>query len=170
MLVAGLMGVPIGTFMLPYVGLGTFKLGVGLLLTAYCSFLLLAAGKARVAGGGQWVEPAIGFAGGVLGGLAGLSGVLPTVWASLKDWRKDERRIFFQAFNFTVLSAMLLTSAVSGLVGIRALLAIGVAAPATLIGASLGVRLYKRLDDLRFDRVVLIVLLLSGLALVWSSL
>jgi hypothetical protein len=44
------------------------------------------------------------------------------------------------------------------------------AAPGTLIGASLGVNLYKRLDDRRFDRVVLVVLLLSGLALVWSSL
>jgi hypothetical protein len=32
------------------------------------------------------------------------------------------------------------------------------------------VNLYKRLDDRRFDRVVLVVLLLSGLALVWSSL
>jgi uncharacterized membrane protein YfcA len=170
MLMAGLAGVPIGTRILPLVSLGAFKLGLGMLLAVYCSFLLLAAGRVKIAGGGRWAEAVIGFAGGVLGGLAGLSGVLPTVWASLKDWRKDERRIFFQAFNFTMLAAMLVVSAASGLIGSRAVTAFAVAAPGTLIGASLGLNLYKRLDDQRFGRVVLVVLLLSGLALVWSSL
>lgn len=173
MLAAGLVGVPIGTLLLPHIGLGAFKLGLGVLLAAYCSFMLLAAGRVKVAAGGRvdrWAESAVGFAGGVLGGLAALSGVLPTVWASLKDWRKDERRIFFQAFNFTVLAAMLAASTVSGLVGIRSIVAFAVAAPGTLIGASLGLAIYRRLDDVRFDRVILGVLLLSGLALVWSSL
>jgi uncharacterized membrane protein YfcA len=113
---------------------------------------------------------AVGFGGGILGGLAALSGVLPTVWASVKDWRKDERRIFFQAFNFTILAAVLVASAVSGLVGSRSIVAFAVAAPGTLIGASVGLRLYRRLDDLRFHRTVLVVLFLSGLALIWSSL
>jgi uncharacterized protein len=172
MLAAGLVGVPIGTLILPHVSLGVFKLGVGLVLAAHCSFMLLAAGRVRIAAGARgdrWGELAVGFGGGLLGGLAALSGVLPTVWASLKDWRKDERRIFFQAFNFTVLTAVLVVSSVSGLVGPRSVVAFAVAAPGTLIGASLGLRIYRRLDDLRFDRVVLVVLLLSGLALVWSS-
>jgi hypothetical protein len=34
----------------------------------------------------------------------------------------------------------------------------------------LGAFVYHRLDDRRFDRVVLFFLLLSGLGLVWSSL
>ena len=172
MLAAGLIGVPIGTFMLPHIGLGAFKLGVGAVLAAHRSFMLLAAGRVKVAGGrwDRWAESVVGFAGGVLGGLAALSGVLPTVWASLNDWRKDERRIFFQAFNFTVLAAMLAASAVSGLIGVRSIVAFAVAAPATLIGASIGLAIYRHLDDVRFDRVVLVVLLMSGLALVWSSL
>jgi hypothetical protein len=123
-----------------------------------------------MAAGGRGAEAAVGFAGGILGGLAALSGVLPTVWASLKGWPKDQRRVFFQAFNFTVLTAMLVASAASGLVGLASLVAVAVAAPGTLIGAWLGVRLYRRLDDWRFDRLVLSVLLLSGLVLVWSSL
>jgi uncharacterized membrane protein YfcA len=173
MLAAGLAGVPIGTAILPYIGVGTFKAGLGVVLAAYCSFMLIAAGRSRIAAAGpidRWAEPAVGFAGGVLGGLAALSGVLPTVWASLKDWRKDQRRIFFQAFNFTVLTAMLVANVASGLVSVRSIVAFAVAAPGTLIGASLGLAVYRRLDDVRFDRAVLAVLLLSGLALVWSSL
>jgi hypothetical protein len=112
----------------------------------------------------------VGFIAGVLGGLAALSGVLVTVWASLKAWPKDQRRIFFQAFNFTVLTAMLIVSVASGQVGLRSLVALCVAAPGTFIGASLGLRVYRRLDDVAFDRLVLLVLLLSGVALIWSSL
>jgi uncharacterized membrane protein YfcA len=170
MLIAGLVGVPIGTWVLPSIGLGTFKFVVGVALVVYCTFMLLAAGRVRLAAGGRGAEAAVGFAGGILGGLAGLSGVLPTVWASLKGWSKTERRVFFQAFNMTLLTAMLVASAAQGLVGSRSMLALGVAGPATLAGGWLGLRLYKRLDDGRFERIVLAILLLSGLGLVWSSL
>ncbi len=44
----------------------------------------------------------VGFAGGILGGLAGLSGPLPILWASVRGWNKEERRAIFQTFNWTV--------------------------------------------------------------------
>jgi uncharacterized membrane protein YfcA len=169
MLVAGLAGVPIGTWILPLISLGAFKLGVGIILIAYCSFMLFAAGRVKLAAGGRGAEIAVGFAGGVLGGIAALSGALPTVWASLKGWSKQERRVIFQTFNMTLLTAMLAASAAQGLVGGASILAICVATPGTLAGAWLGVRLYHRLSDARFDRVVLAVLLLSGVGLVWTS-
>jgi len=56
-----------------------------------------------------------------------------------------------------------------GLVGSRFLLALAVAVPGTLVGAGLGALLYRRLDDRRFDHIVLCLLLASGLGLVWSS-
>lgn len=170
MLLAGLAGVPIGTWLLPLVSLSAFKLGFGMVLAIHCAFMLFAAGRVRLARGGRGAEMVVGFAGGVLGGLAALSGVLPTVWASLKSWPKDQCRAVFQAFNMTLLTAMLVASAVQGAVGLGSLPALCTAAPATLLGAWLGMRLYRRLDDRRFERIVLAVLLLSGLGLVWSSL
>jgi hypothetical protein len=174
MLVAGLIGIPLGTRLLPLISLSHFKLGFGVLLVAYCAYRLFAARWARLRvgrpGAERSMEAAVGFAGGVLGGLAGLSGVLPTVWASLKGWPKPEQRTIFQAFNFTVLTAMLVASVVQGLVGLRSVLALCIAAPATVFAARLGFRLYKGLDSQRFDRIVLGVLLISGLCLVWSSL
>jgi uncharacterized membrane protein YfcA len=170
MLVAGLLGVPLGTLIAPHVSLAAFKLCVGVILSTFCAFMLLAAGRVRLAAGGRAAEAAIGLAAGVLGGLAALSGVLPTVWASLKSWPKDRRRVFFQAFNFCLLSTMLVASAVSGHIGQASIVALGLAAPGTVIGAWLGMRVYRRLDDVRFDRIVLVVLLFSGLALIWPSL
>jgi uncharacterized membrane protein YfcA len=170
LILAGLLGVPVGTLLLPYIALGPFKLGVGAILVGYCAFMLFAAGRVRLTTGGRGAEAVIGVLSGVLGGLAALSGVLVTVWASLKAWPKDQRRVFFQAFNFTVLTAMLIASAGTGQIGSRSLLALCVGAPGTLVGAALGHRLYRRLDDVGFERLVLAVLLLSGAVLVWSSL
>jgi uncharacterized membrane protein YfcA len=119
--------------------------------------------------GGRGAEAGVGLAAGILGGMAGLSGALPTVWAALKGWPKEERRIAFQAFNMTILSAMLVATVVQGLIGTRLLLALALSLPATLIGGRLGAWLYHRLDDRRFDRLVLALLLLSGLVLVWSN-
>ena len=169
MLLAGLVGVPIGTWILPWISLPTFKLAVGLVLIAYCTFMLFAAGRVRLAAGDKGAEAIIGFASGVLGGIAGLSGALPTVWAALKGWPKDQRRVFFQVFNLTILSAMLAASFVQGLVGRRLVTALAVALPAVLIGSLVGSHLYRRLDDRRFDRIVLVFLLLSGLSLIWWS-
>lgn len=169
MVSAGLIGVPVGTWILPLISLQTFKLSVGAVLIVYCSFMLFAAGRVRLGAGGRGADTVVGFAGGVLGGIAGLSGVLPTMWAALKAWSKDERRVVFQAFNFLILTAMLAASAVQGLLGLRFLLAFACAVPGTLLGAWIGSRLYRRLDDRRFDRVILVVLLLSGAMLVWSN-
>jgi uncharacterized membrane protein YfcA len=171
--IAGLIGVPLGTLVLPLISLGTFKLWFGVLLVAYCTYMLFAASRAQLPAGPPLAErraaAVVGFAGGVLGGLAGLSGVLLTVWASLKRWPKDEKRLIFQAFNFTLLAAMLVASAVQGLVGARAIVAFVIATPGTLLGVWLGNRVYKRLDDVRFDLIVHAVLLISGLGLVWST-
>lgn len=168
MLIAGLIGVPIGTWLLPSVGLHAFKLTVGIVLIVYCSVMLFAAGRLRVAAGGPKIEAVVGLFGGILGGMAGLSGALPTVWATLKGWSKTERRAIFQAFNMTILTAMLVASLVQGLIGQRFLIALSVALPGTLVGSWLGARIYRRLDDHRYDRIVLVLLLISGIALVLS--
>lgn len=164
---AGLLGVPIGTWCLPYISLAVFKLGVGVLLIGYCSVMLLAPGRLVLSSRSSVVDAMVGFGGGILGGLAGLSGALPTVWATLQAWSKEERRAVFQAFNLTILSAMLVASLAQGLIGWRFLAAGAVALPGTLAGSWLGSRLYLRLDDRGFDRLVLLLLLVSGLGLVW---
>ena len=113
--------------------------------------------------------PAVGFAGGILGGLAGLSGPLPTLWASVRGWTKDQRRGVFQIFNGTVLGAALCLQIATGFVKADVFWLALLALPGTLIGARLGMRTYHALNDRNFYDVVLALLFLSGLGLVWSS-
>ena len=88
---------------------------MGVLLLAYSGFVLLSRVRTRVAWGGRVADSVVGFAGGVLGGLAGLSGPLPTVWATLRGWGKDKRRGVIQAFNLSILTAVAVAYAASGL-------------------------------------------------------
>jgi uncharacterized membrane protein YfcA len=166
--IGGLAGVPFGTLLLPYVPVGAFKAGVGLLLILYCGFLLIGQLRFELKWGGRIADGAVGLGGGVLGGLAGLSGPLPTVWAGLRGWGKDARRGVFQTYNLSILLFALVSHSVAGLMtaelGRIALLAL----PGTMAGAWLGRRLYARLSDRRFDNVILILLLVSGFSLMLS--
>ena len=169
MLVGGLVGVPIGLCLLPLIKVELFKMAVGIILICYCAFMLCAAGHLHIRRASRAAEMAIGFLGGVLGGIAGLSGPPPMVWGALRSWPKAQRRRTLQTFNTAVLSAMLTASLAGGLVDMRLLVASAIALPATLSGNWLGERLYRRLDERRFDRVVLGLVFLSGCLLVWAN-
>lgn len=168
-IIGGVAGVPVGTAFLPVVSVVTFKVAVALLLIAYCGFLLAASIRPQIRWGGRIADGFVGLGGGLLGGLAGLSGPLPTIWASVRGWGKDARRGVFQAFNFSILTLALITQAAAGLVTVELGRLVLFALPGTLAGAWLGRRVYRRLDDRRFDRLVLILLLFSGIALLLSS-
>jgi hypothetical protein len=165
----GLLGVPIGIVLLPHVPLATFKLAVGLVVAGYSAYTLLGGLGWQLHRAGPVADAAVGLGGGVMGGLAALSGILPVVWAGLQGWTKDERRGVFQAFNAAVLVTTLLAGAAAGLMTREVLTALAAALPASVLGTFIGLRLYRRLDDRRFDRLVLLLLLVAGLALVVSS-
>ncbi|MBE0615894.1 MAG: sulfite exporter TauE/SafE family protein [Burkholderiales bacterium] len=165
----GLAGVPFGAYLLPYVPVAAFKAGVGLLLIAYCSFLLIGQLRFKLTWGGAIADGMIGLGGGILGGVAGLSGPLPTIWAGLRGWGKDAKRGVFQVFNLSILAFALVSQSVAGLINADWGRLFLLALPGTLAGAWLGRRLYARLSDRRFDNAILILLLISGVSLLRSA-
>ncbi len=165
----GALGVPFGTWLLPFVSVTAFKTGLGVILILLCSFLLLSRRTVLVTRGGRLADGLVGLGGGLLGGLAGLSGPLPTLWAGLRGWGKDERRAVFQGFNFCVLMFALVSQALAGYVtGPVGWLVLN-ALPGTVAGAWIGRRLYGRLDTARFNQAVLSVLLVAGVAMIVSA-
>jgi uncharacterized protein len=167
-LIGGLAGVPIGTLLVAHADPKIFKLSIGVLLSVFPIALYFAT-PLSFRFGGKLADAAIGFAGGILGGLASLSGPLPILWASIRGWGKDERRGVFQTYNWTVLAAALCLQVVSGLIERDVLWLALLTFPATIAGAWLGARLYHALSDRNFRDIVLAILFVSGLGLVWSS-
>jgi uncharacterized membrane protein YfcA len=147
-----------------------FKLTVGVLLLMFPTALYFNRAPMAWSFGGRPADAAIGFAGGILGGLAGLSGPIPTLWASVRGWGKDERRGAFQTFNWTILTASLCVQAGTGLITREVAWFALLALPGTIFGAWLGARSCRVLSDKNFRDIVLGLLFLSGIGPVWSSL
>jgi uncharacterized protein len=168
--IGGLAGVPIGTMLIAHTDPHIFKLSFGVLLLAFPMALYLQRTPMALSFGGKAADAAIGFVGGILGGLAGLSGPIPILWASVRGWGKQARRGVFQTFNWTVLTAALCLQLGAGLVGAEVMWLALVAFPGTILGAWLGTRVYHALNDQNFRDVVLGLLFLSGVVLLWTSL
>lgn len=165
----GLAGVPIGTMLLASIDARLLKIAVGVLLILFSAHMLMQRTPRPSAWGGRIADGGVGFAGGILGGLAGLSGVLPTVWAAVRGWSKAESRSIFQTFNLTVLAGALAAHVAAGLLTRTAAFAVLAALPGTMLGAWLGAKSYVRLSDRRFRELILVLLILSGGLLIWSN-
>jgi uncharacterized membrane protein YfcA len=161
---SGAVGVPIGAALVAYLDAAILRTAVGLLLVLYSGYGL-ARPKLRAVAGSLPADLGVGFLNGLLGGLTGLAGIVVTVWCQLHDWPKDKQRTIFQPVLFaTLLMSGVSLSLVGGLTRETVtLFCLGL--PFLLGGLWLGLKLYGRLDDAAFRRIVLVLLLLSGISL-----
>jgi uncharacterized membrane protein YfcA len=167
--VPGVLGVPIGTLLLPHIDPRLFKLGLGFILVFYPAYVLARRRPIASPWGGITADGIVGFGGGVLGGLTGMSGVLPVIWTDVRGWNKEQRRSVLQVFNIAILSFALMSHAASGLLTRQVALEAAIVLPATIAGAWSGAFAYRWLADRGYQRVVMVLLLISGIALVWTS-
>jgi hypothetical protein len=167
-IVGGVFGVPLGVWLLHDVDPRLFRGGVGLFLIVYCSIMLMARHLPVVTHGGRFADGVVGWIGGVMGGLGGLTGPAPTLWCTLRGWDRDAQRAVFQSFNLVMQVLTLVTYVVSGTITPAMLGIFAVIAPAVVVPTLLGLRLYRRISTAAFQRLVLFLLLISGVLLVAS--
>ena len=169
-LVGGALGVPIGIAVLASASPLFIKIAVGGFLIAYTLYQLLQRRHIEIGDwGGRLADGVVGVGGGFLGGFAGLSGPLPLIWLQLRGGPSDAQRATYQPFNLVVLALASVGMALSGQVTRDVLTLTLICFPATLIGALLGARAYARVSAQTFQRVVLVMLLVSGCVLLASS-
>ncbi|MFN3655993.1 MAG: sulfite exporter TauE/SafE family protein [Pseudolabrys sp.] len=161
----GIVGVPIGTYLLTYADPDYLRTGVGVLLIAYSTYSL-ARPHLKPMHASFPVETVVGFFNGILGGLTGLSGPIITMWCALRGWPKDMQRSVYQPVILSGFVLTMISFAVSGKITweVARIYSYGVIPLAA--GVWLGLRLYGHLDEAAFRKIVLVLLLLSGLALI----
>lgn len=164
-LIGGIIGTPIGVWLLAYADPLLIRRAMGVFLIAYSSFFLLRPPVKPLDHGGRVADGGIGFIGGVMGGLAGLSGAVPTAWCTMRGWSKDVSRAIYQPFNIAVQVAALPVLMSAGLLTRQLAYYALLCVPAMLIGVWLGLRLYVRLDEQKFRKLILWLLLASGVSL-----
>ncbi|MCG2606244.1 MAG: sulfite exporter TauE/SafE family protein, partial [Achromobacter sp.] len=139
-LLGGLAGIPLGVLILPHLDMDWFKAVLGALLALWCPVMLVAQRLPRI-GGNRWGDGAVGLVGGVLGGIGGFAGSVPTLWCTLRGFNKDTQRAVIQNFNLSMLSVTMAIYLATGIVTRDMAPMFAVVAPAMLIPTLLGTRL-----------------------------
>lgn len=161
------IGIPVGVALLAIAAPEILKLLIGLFLLSYALMQLSGLLRHKIGGWGGWrADFFIGVGGGLLGGFAGLSGPIPTVWLQLRGGPTVEQRAIYQPFNLIVLALSVGAMAFASAIDKKLLLITGCCIPLTLAGAWLGVQLYSRVSDIVFRTAVLILLGTSGAGLI----
>jgi len=169
LLAGAVVGIPIGVAVLPLLNPALFKLTLGVLLMVFCPAMLMAQRFPRIQFGGRLADGVAGAAGGVMGGIGGFTGVIPTLWLTLRGLDKETQRSLIQNFNLAALSMTMATYLFTGVVTREMLPLFALVAPALIIPSLLGARLYVGLSESSFRRVVLTLLTVSGVTMVVSS-
>ncbi|EXX93864.1 sulfite exporter TauE/SafE family protein [Bordetella holmesii 1058] len=157
------------SLLLPSLDMTWFKLILGCLLVLWCPAMLMARHLPQVSAGGRLADALVGMAGGVMGGLGGFTGVLPTLWCTVRGYPKDTQRTVIQNFNLSMLTVTMGSYLAAGLVTSDMLPMFAIVAPAMLVPTLIGTKLYIGISEVRFRQLVLGLLTASGVALLASS-
>jgi uncharacterized protein len=168
-IVGSAIGIPAGIAALRWISPMHFRIGVGVLLIVLSLYNLVGPKLPEMKAAGRSADATVGFFNGALGSATGLFGILPTIWSGLRCWPRDEQRAIFQP---TAVATFLMTIAAFGGVGIITLDTVRlfmIGLPPLVAGSWLGWMLYGKLDEGAFRKVVLVLLLVSGVTLVASG-
>jgi uncharacterized membrane protein YfcA len=166
LIAGGALGILPALYLLRHVDAQVFRIGFGAFLAAYAACMLLRPGGACIwAAQSRLREAAVGFGGGLVGGLTAMPGALLVMWCDLRGMPKDQQRGLVQpyilAMQIFALALLLSRNDLSA----EALTGLTVSLPALAAGTALGVVLFGKVNDAGFRRVVLAVLLVAGLLL-----
>jgi uncharacterized membrane protein YfcA len=165
-LLGAAFGVPLGVAILRWADVAQIQIGVGLFLMLYSAYGLARPTLAPVRSGGAALDTGVGFLNGVLGGATGFAGILVTIWSGLRGWPKDVQRTVFQPVGVATFAMTALWLGAEGAISADTGKLFLMGLPVLVAGTWLGLKLYGRLDEASFRRVVLLLLLLSGCLLV----
>jgi hypothetical protein len=96
----------------------------------------------------------------------GSPGIIVTIWSGLRGWPKDEQRAVFQPVGVATFAMIGLWLGGAGFIRRETTLLFAVGLPAILVGMWAGLKLYGKLNDAGFRKVVLALLMISGTTLV----
>lgn len=168
-MITGLIGVPMGTWLLNMINADYFKMVLGIFLVIWCPIMYFAPQLKRVQQLDYKADATIGFLGGVLGGLGGFCGALPSAWLMLKNLPKHQQRYILRHFNFSIqLFTMIIYiwqgNITTPLYTYFAMLIIAISIPALF-----GAQLFYKISEQRFKQIILSLLFASGLILCMSA-
>jgi len=163
------IGIPIGVILLRYINPVYLRFGVGALLVLYTIYgLVRPAFKPMKIG--VAADIGIGVTNGLVGGLTGLGGIASTISCQWRGWTRDVQRAVFQPVLFAAFVVICISMGITGAFTPETLKLYGLGFPFMLAGLWSGFKLYGKIDNETFRKVVLVLLMIAGLSLIVTAL
>jgi hypothetical protein len=158
------LGIPLGVSILTYADPAYVKAGVGAFLVLYSLYALFRPAMKPIDAGAA-ADAGVGFLNGVLAGMTGFAGILVTIWCGLRGWPKEKQRAVFQPVAVAIFLMTAFWIGAKGALTAETIKLFLIGLPALLAGTWLGLKLFGRLDEATFRKIVLVLVLASGAVL-----
>lgn len=167
LILAGVIAIPFGTYLLLVTPANTLKALIGAVTTLSALAFLL--GFSRPIRREQAASVPIGLLSGLLGGSTAMSGPPVILFMSNQGVSKQVFRANINVY-FTIIKLWTITNqAAAGLITSDVLSWAALSLPALFIGTLLGMRLTRRVEEAAFRRLTLLVVLATGLTAIASA-
>jgi uncharacterized protein len=165
LVLGGLLGVPIAVWLLHTTDTTTFREVFGLAVASYAGYMLFRPSLVGLRLMNLSRNALVGFGGGLIGGLTAMPGALPTIWCDMHGVPKNQQRglvqPFIAAMQIFALALLLIRHDLSSQLVFNLLLSL----PALIAGTVLGIIAFRNVSEQIFRRVILAILMVSGLLL-----
>lgn len=165
--IGAMLGVPVGVWLLTATDPRSLRLAIGVVLIAYSLYALFRPQLKLAAAVPPAADAAVGFANGLLGGLTGLAGIIITIWCNLRGFPKEVQRATFQPVAVVVFATAAFWLGVNGSLTLDTAKLFALGLPFLFAGTWLGLKLFGRIDETAFRKIVLALLFVSGVALLF---
>ena len=161
----GVIGIPIGMLLLTITEPSSFKVAIGFLLIIYSIWMITSRGFSIKVNKNRLIDQLIGLISGIMGGFAALGGLLPTIWVGLQKLPKNSQRGTYEPFIFITSIASIISFYFAGLITLSILVDFIKVFPALILGSWIGIRIYPKINEELFRKVILGLIFVAGLIL-----
>ena len=164
MLMASILGVPVGVLMLQWLSESQINLGLGMLVIVFCVWSLMGRKTIHLESP-LWAWP-FGFGAGVMGGAVTATGPPVVLYSTTQGWNPEESRATMQGFFLPNGVFILVSHWIAGLWTKEVWTLYLATIPVCLLAIPLGSAMAKGLSAQRFEQLTMLVLLGAGTLLV----
>jgi uncharacterized protein len=168
LVLASLLGIPIGLLMLKGVSEAVMKILLGFVIACYGLYGLLKPPLAPV-GDRKSFTFLCGFFAGILGGAYNVNGLLIAMYGAMKRWPPQEFRANLHSYFLPTGVLIMAGHGISGRWNAQVFSLFGLALPAVFLAIYLGGKVNRSLRPGTFERYVHGFLLLLGVILIFRS-
>jgi uncharacterized membrane protein YfcA len=167
LIVASLVGIPIGIWYLDDINENTIKLILGIIILLFASYNLAKPNLHQLKSEKYaWV---FGFIAGILGGAYNTNGPPIIIYSSLKKWNPQNFRATLQGYFFTTGILLLISHGIAGNYTNEVLTYFAYCLPVALVAVIIGAKLNKKISITRFHKYIYMILIFLGFMIMYNS-